>query len=75
MFKRIGLTTICLAGLTMAAAALAASPPMADTIYAGRIVTLVGSGSDDRARAEAVVVLGDRIVAVGTRGGIQSSCS
>lgn len=67
MLKRIGLATLCLAALTMATAALAASPPMADTIYAGRIITLVGSGTDARARAEAVAVRGDRIVAVGRR--------
>lgn len=67
MLKRIvlsGLVTLCtLAG----APAQTAEAPTADTIYAGRIVTMVGSSTDARARAEAVAVTGDRIVAVGTR--------
>lgn len=45
----------------------AASTSAAEMIYTGRIITMVGSGDDARARAEAVAVSGDRIVAVGTR--------
>lgn len=47
--------------------AQAASTSAAEMIYTGRIITMVGSGDDARARAEAVAVSGDRIVAVGTR--------
>lgn len=45
----------------------AASPSPAEVIYVGRIITMAGQADGPRARAEAVAVIGDRIIAVGTR--------
>ena len=67
MLKRIILSGIVVLGTLTGIRAHAISSAPADTIYTGRIITMVGAGTDERAHAEAVAVSGDRITAVGAR--------
>lgn len=57
-----------LAPFGLSLAALGTLPAAdADLIYVGRVITMTGTETDPRARAEAVAVAGDRIIAVGSR--------
>ena len=67
MLKRIILSGFVVLGALTGIRAHAVNSAPADTIYTGRIITMVGAGTDERAHAEAVAVSGDRITAVGTR--------
>ncbi|MBM4232362.1 MAG: amidohydrolase family protein, partial [Gammaproteobacteria bacterium] len=57
-----------LAPFGLSLAALGTLPAAdADLIYVGRVITMTGTETDPRGRAEAVAIAGGRIVAVGSR--------